>query len=138
MAIFRTFFFFGNKGKGNVFYDILERKIASQGYKNMKFKTSKKWHFSKEVNPYMVLVQKWPFFQFFFSGNIGQEKVSYDILNQKNVFLGFKNRKFKQSKNWHFFKRVNPWYWSKFGHFCNFFFSLYRPGKCLLRYSRTK
>ena len=70
----------------------------------------------------MVLVQKWPFFQFFFSGNIGQEKVSYDILNQKNAFLGFKNRKFKQSKNWHFFKGVNPWFWSKNGLFSAFFF----------------
>ena len=47
----------------------------------------------------MVLVQKWPFFQPFFLGNIGQENVFYDILERKNAFLGYKNKKFKKSKN---------------------------------------
>ena len=47
----------------------------------------------------MVLVQKWPFFQLFFLGNIGQENVFYDILDRKNAFLGYKNRKYKGSKN---------------------------------------
>ena len=70
----------------------------------------------------MVLVQKWPFFQLFFLGNIGQENVFYDILERKNAFLGFKNKKFKTSKNWHFCKGVNPWFWSKKEHFFNFFF----------------
>ena len=46
----------------------------------------------------MVSVQKWPFFQFFFFGNIGQENVFYDILEQKNDFLRHKNNKFKKSK----------------------------------------
>ena len=41
MAIFPTFFFLGNIGEENVFYDILERKIAFLGYKNKKFKKSK-------------------------------------------------------------------------------------------------
>ena len=49
----------------------------------------------------MVLVQKWPFFQIFFLGNIGQEKVFYEILEQKNSFLGFKNKQSKKSKNGH-------------------------------------
>ena len=31
----------------------------------------------------MVLVRKWPFFQFFFLANLGQENVSYDILERK-------------------------------------------------------
>ena len=70
----------------------------------------------------MVLVQKWPFFQPFFLGNIGQENVFYDILERKNAFLSYKNKKFKKSKNWHFFKGVNLWFWSKNGHFSNFFF----------------
>ena len=46
----------------------------------------------------MVLVQNWPFFHGFFLGNIGQEKVLYDILERKNAFLGYKNNKFKKSK----------------------------------------
>ena len=86
----------------------------------------------------MVLVQKWPFFQLFFLGNIGQENVFYDILERKNAFLGYKNKKFKKSKNWHFCKGVNPWFWSKNGHFSNIFFKQYRPEKYLLRYSRGK
>ena len=47
----------------------------------------------------MVLVQKWPFFQLFFLGNIGQENVFYDILERKNDFLVYKKKKFKNSKN---------------------------------------
>ena len=50
----------------------------------------------------MVQVQKWPFFQLFFLGNIAQENVFYDILERKNDFLGNKNKKFKKSKNCHF------------------------------------
>ena len=46
----------------------------------------------------MLLVQKWPFFHLFFLGNIGQENVFYDILERKNAFLGYKNKKFKMSK----------------------------------------
>ena len=48
----------------------------------------------------MVLVQNSPFFHVLFLGNIGQEKVFYDILERKNAFLGYKNNKFKKSKNW--------------------------------------
>ena len=44
MAIFRTFFL-ANIGKENVFYDILECKNAFLGYKNKKFKNSKKLTF---------------------------------------------------------------------------------------------
>ena len=70
----------------------------------------------------MVLVQKLPFFQLFFLGNIDQENVLYDILERKNAFVCYKNKKFKQSKNCHFFKGVNPWLWSKNGHFSTFLF----------------
>ena len=34
-------------------------------------------------------------FPTFFLSNIGQENVLYDILEQKNAFLGYKNKKFK-------------------------------------------
>ena len=50
----------------------------------------------------MVLVQKWLFFQIFFLRNIGQENILNDILERENAFLGYKNKKFKKSKNWHF------------------------------------
>ena len=47
----------------------------------------------------MVLVQKRPFFQLFFLGNKDKENVFYNILELKNAFLGYKNKKFKKSKN---------------------------------------
>ena len=117
---FFRLFFLGNIGQENVFYDILERKNVSLSYKK-KVRKVEKLTFLQWGWP-IVLVQKWPFFQLFFLGNIGQENVFYDILERKNTFLGYKNKKFKKSKNWHFSKGVNPWFWSKNGHFFNFFF----------------
>ena len=70
----------------------------------------------------MVLVQKCHFSNFHFLSNIGQENNFYDIPERKNAFLGHKNKKFKKSKNRHFPKGVNPWFWSKNGHFSNFHF----------------
>ena len=61
------------------------------------------------------------FSKFSFSGNIGQENVFYDILERKNAFLGHKNKEFKTSKIFNFTTEVNPWFWSKKGHFFNFF-----------------
>ena len=111
---FSNFFYLGNIGQENVFYDILERKENFLGYKNRKFKKSKNWHFSKRVSP--TFWSKIGHFSNFFLGDIGQENVFYDILEQKNNFLGYKNRKLKKSKNWHFSKWVSPWFWSKIGH----------------------
>ena len=47
----------------------------------------------------MAFVQKWPFFQLFFLGNISEENVFYDILEPINTLQGYKNEKFKKSKN---------------------------------------
>ena len=60
----------------------------------------------------MVFAQKWPFFQLFFLGNkgqknvkvvflgnLGKENVFNDILEPKNAFLSYKNKKFKKSKH---------------------------------------
>ena len=104
----------------NKFLDILERKNTFLGYKIKKFKEWKNCHFSKGVRPWF-----WSkighFSIFFFKGNIGKENVFYDILQRKNVFLSYKSKKFKKSKNCHFFKGVSPWFWSKIGHFSKFF-----------------
>ena len=129
---FFQLFFLGNIVQENVFYDILERKNACLGYKNKKSKNSKNGHFSKGVNPWFWS-KNGHFSNFFFLGNIGQKNVFYDILERKNAFLGYKNKKFKKSKNWHFSKGVNPWFWSKYGHFSNLFLRQYWLGKWLLR-----
>ena len=120
MTNFPTFFF-GSIGQENVFYDILKQKNAFLGYKNKKFQKSKNWHFSKGVNQWFWS-KNGHFSNFFFLGNIGQENVFYDILKRKNAFLGYKNKKFKKSKNCHFSKGVNPWFWFKNHHLSNFFF----------------
>ena len=62
---FFKLFFLRKVDHENVFYDILELKKACVGYKNKKFKESKKLTFFQRGEP-MVLVQKWPFFQLFF------------------------------------------------------------------------
>ena len=121
MAIFPTFFLLGNIAQENVFYDILERKNACLGYKNKKSKNSKNGHFSKGVNPWFWS-KNGNFSIFYFLGNKCQENVFYDIRERKNAFLGYKNKKFKKSKNGHFSKEVTPWFCSKNGHFSNFHF----------------
>ena len=69
----------------------------------------------------MVLAQKWPFYQLFFLGNIGQKNVFSDTIKRKKAFQVYKNKNLKKSKDWHFSKGFNPWFWSKNGHFTNFF-----------------
>ena len=68
----------------------------------------------------MVLVKNGHFSNFVFLGNIGQENVFYDILEQKNVFLSYKKKNFNKSKNLHFSKGLTHGFWSKYGNFSNF------------------
>ena len=96
MAILQTFYVLGNIGQKNVFYDIVERKNVFLGHKNIKFKKSQNWHFSKGINPWFWSKNS-HFANFFSLDNIGQENVFYDILERKNAFLGYKNKKFKKS-----------------------------------------
>ena len=112
--------FFSNIGQENVFYAILEGKNAFPGYKNKKFEKSKNWHFSKGANLWFWS-KNGHFSNFFKGGNFGQENVFYDILERKNAFLGYKNNKFKKSKNWRFSKGVNPCFGSKMAFFHLFF-----------------
>ena len=121
MAIFPTFFLGQYRPGKCVLRYSRTKKNAFLDYKNKIFKKSKIWLFCKGVKPWFWS-KNGHFSNFYFLGNIGQENVFYDILERKNAFLGYKNKKFKKSKNWHFSKGVNPWFWSKNGHFSNFFF----------------
>ena len=58
----------------------------------------------------MVFGPKMAIFPKFFFRHYRPEKFFYDILKRKNTFLGYKNKKFKKSKNWHFSKVDNPWF----------------------------
>ena len=110
MAIFLTFFFLGNKGQKKCLlrYSRTKKKLFSA------IKT-RSWNRRKinifpnglthSFGPKMAI-----FPTFIFLGNQGQKNVFYDILLRKNAFLGYKNKKLKKSKNWHFSKGVNPWF----------------------------
>ena len=78
---FFQLFFLRNIDQQNVFYDNLEKiDIFPKGL-------------THGFGPKMTN------FPTFFFDNIGQENIFYDILKQKNSFLGYKNKKFKKSKN---------------------------------------
>ena len=99
MAIFPNSFFQAIQATENVFHNILEQKIAFLGYKNQKFKKSKKNDiFLQGLSPWFSS-RNGPFFQTFILGNKGWENVFHDILEQKKAFLGYKNKQFKKSKN---------------------------------------
>ena len=108
-------FFLGNIDQENVFYDILERK---NDFLPIKIKVQKveKLRFFHGFGPKMAIIPN------FFLGDIDQGNVFYDILEQKKDFLRHKKKKFKKSNNCDLSKGVNPWFWSKHGHFSNFFF----------------
>ena len=86
----------------------------------------------------MVLVQKYQLFQLF-SGNIGLENVFCVILKRKKAFLGFKKKHVQKVEKIGIFpKGLAHGFRPNMAIFSTFFFRQYRPGKCLLRYSRTK
>ena len=91
-----------------MFYDILERRNAFLGYKTTSSKSRKIDIFPKGLThgfgPKMAI------FSTFFLHIIDQENVFYDILGRKNAFLGYKIKKFKKSKNWHFSKGLKQYF----------------------------
>ena len=136
MDIFQLFFK-SNLEQENFFYNILERENAFLRCKNKESKKSKNWHFSKGVNPWFCS-KNGHFFNFFFLSNLGQENVFYDILQRKNAFLGYKARSRKSRKIDIFPKGLTHGFDPKMAIFPTFLFRQFRPGKCLLLYSRTK
>ena len=79
-------------------------------------------------------------FATFIFQKIQAKNMSFTIFqNEKRLSrLQKKKKELQKLQKLTFFQRVNPWFSSKNGHFSKFFFRQYRPGKCLLRYSRTK
>ena len=87
----------------------------------------------------MLLVQKWPLFKLFFLSNKSQENVYYDILERKNAFLRYKKQEVQKVEKLTFFLRgCTMVLVQKLPFFQVFLFRQYRPGKCVLRYSRMK
>ena len=96
---FSQLFFLSNIGQEKFFYDILDRTNAFLGYKKKRSSKSSKivifpthGYGAKMAN----------FCNFSFLGNMelwNRENVFYDVLDRKNAFLGYKNKKFNKSKN---------------------------------------
>ena len=120
MAIFPTFFFQAIQARKISFMIFQNEKTPFQAIKTRSLKSRKINIFPKGLTD--GFAAKMAVFPFFFLGNKGQENVFYDMLERKNAFLGFKNKKFKKPENRHFSKGVNPWFWSKNGDFFNLFF----------------
>ena len=70
----------------------------------------------------MVSVQKWDFFHLFILGKVGKKKVFGDILERKNAFLDYKNKKQKNRKIAFFPKGSVHSFGQQMGFFPPFYF----------------
>ena len=97
IGYFSIFSFLGNIGQENVLYYILEQKTPFQAIKTRGSKSRNIKMFPKgSVHGFG---QKQAFFHFF-SQAIKARKMCFTIFQkEKNAFLGYKNTKFKKSKN---------------------------------------
>ena len=131
MAIFPTFFFWTIQSRKMSFIIFQNKKKPFQAKKTRRLKIRKIDVFQKGLThglaPKMAI-----FPTFFFSGNLNQENVFYDILERKNVFLGQKNTKFKKSKIDIFPKWLTQGFGPKMAISSTFFLMKYRPAKCFL------
>ena len=80
----------------------------------------------------MLLVKKMAIFPSLFFRQYRLGKCLLQYSRTKNAFLGYKNKKIKQSKNWHFSKGNNQCFWYKNGHFSNFIFQVIQARKMSL------
>ena len=97
MEIFQIFCFSAIQARKTSFMIFQTKKTPFQPIKTRSSKSGKIDFFplglTHAYGPKMAI------FQIFFLGNTTQVNVFYDILDRKNPFLGYKNKKFKKSKN---------------------------------------
>ena len=97
MGIFPTFIFQEIQARKMSFTIFQNEKTPIQAINTRKSKSRKIDIFPKGLThgfgPKMAI------FPTFFLGDRGQENVFYKILERKNAFLDYKNKKFKKSKN---------------------------------------
>ena len=98
MAIFPTFFLKAIQTRKISFTTFQHEKMPFQAIKTRRLNSLKidiflKW-LTHGFGPKMAIFQS-----VLFLSNIDQENVFYDVLERKNAFLGYQNKKFKQFKN---------------------------------------
>ena len=108
-----------------MFYVILKGRNAFLEYINRKLKKSRICIFPKGL--VYGFGQKLVIFpDFYFRENgpekcvLNQKKVFYDILDDGNALIDYKNKRLRKSENWDFTKGVSSWFWSKIGNFSRF------------------
>ena len=120
MAIFPTCFFYATQGRKMSFRIFQKEKTPFQAIKRKGSNSGKIDIFPKGLTngfgPKMAI------FPTFFFRQQWPRKSLLRYSRKKNAFLCYKNKKLKNSKNWHFSKGVNPWFCCKNGHFFNFYF----------------
>ena len=99
MAIFPSFSLRQYRPEKCFFFDILELNERLSRLKKQQVQKVEKLEIfpnglTHSLGPKMTI-----FPSFVFLSNIGQRNVFYDILERKSVFLGYKNKKFRKSKN---------------------------------------
>ena len=134
---FQHFFILGNIDQENVLYHILERKMPFQAIKTRGSKSRKMDIFLKWLTH--GFGAKMTIFPTFFYQVIQTRKMSFTLFqNEKMPFQAIKTRSSKSRKIDIFLKWLTDGFGPKMAIFLTFFFRQYRPGKCLLRYFRTK
>ena len=121
MAIFPTFFFAQfRQGKSILWYSRTRKRLPR--LKKQEVQKVERLTFCQRGLT-MVLVRKWPFFHLFVFRQYRQGKcILWYSRTKKRPSRVKKTRSSKSRKIDFFSKGVNPWFWSKNGHFTNFFF----------------
>ena len=102
---FLQLLFLGKTRREKLCNDLLDRIIAFLDNKNNNKKRSQTLHFSKGVSPWFW--SKIGHFSIFLFQAIQPRKMYfYDILERKNACPGYKNKKFKKSKNKDVYKQA--------------------------------
>ena len=137
MAYFPASFFYAIQARKMSFMIFQNEKTPFQAIKTTSPKSRKIDIFPKGLthgfDPKMAI------FPTFFFQAIQGRKMSFMIFqNEKTPFQAIKTRSSKSRKIDIFPKGLTHGFDPKMAIFPTFFFRQYRPGKCLLRYSRTK
>ena len=95
--MFATFFFRQYRPENYLLLYSGTKKRLSR-LENQEVEKVEKLTFFQRVDPWFWSKND-HFSNFVFSGNIGQANIFHDILEPKNAFLGYKNKKFKKFEN---------------------------------------
>ena len=95
-----------------MFNNVLDRKETFFGRKKFNISRSQKYHFSKKVNQ-CFWSEMYIFFLYLFSVKIRLEIMFNKVPDKKETFFCHTKFNLSKSQKLHFFKGINPCFWSK-------------------------